>query len=305
MFNYENRVHLSEFTNFVEIVRDRPFFACGKIPSRIPRRLVPITTSSHLKEVRHYQSEIAVIVCPPDLIQSIPDHMGVAVATNPRLAANLIHAALCDKKNYLWNDFPSQISSLAKIHPSAHIDSRNVVIDDDTIIGPHAVILDRVRIGKGCTIGPNTTIGSSGYEVVVFGGESKLVEQAGGVSIGDNVQFLSNASVARSAFPNFTEIGNFSTFDNLTHIAHDCILGSRVKMAACSMLSGRVTLGDDVYIGPNATVSNGVTIKSSAKISIGAVVISDVEENVTVTGNFATEHRNFLRNMATLNRIKK
>ena len=305
MFNHENRVHLSEFDEFVEIIKDCRFFSCGKIPSRISQRLVPITSSSHLKEIEYYQKEIAGIICPPGLTPSIPDHMGIAVSTNPRLAANKIHATICEKKNYLWSDFPSQISSLAKIHPTAHVESWNVVIGDNTIIGPHAVILDRVQIGKECTIGPNTTIGSSGYEVVVFDGESALVAQAGGVRIGDNVHFLSNASVARSAFPNFTEIGNFSTFDNLTHIAHDCILGSRVKMAACSMLSGRVTLGDDVYIGPNATVSNGITIKSSAKISIGAVVITDVEESVTVTGNFAIEHRNFLRNMATLNRIKK
>ena len=46
---------------------------------------------------------------------------------------------------------------------------------------PLPPISDRVRIGKGCIIGPNTTIGSSGYEVVVFGVESKLVEQAGGM----------------------------------------------------------------------------------------------------------------------------
>ncbi|WP_419183019.1 hypothetical protein [Pseudomonas guariconensis] len=62
------------------------------------------------------------------------------------------------------------------------------------------------------------------------------------------------------------------------------------------MLSGRVSLGNDVYIGPNATVSNGITIGDRSTVSIGSVVVFDTPSDTRTTGNFAMDHKEFMRN---------
>jgi len=80
-------------------------------------------------------------------------------------------------------------------------------------------------------------------------------------------------------------------------------LGNNVKMTACSMLSGRAVLGDDVYIGPNATISNGITIGERSTISLGSVVVFDTPSDTRMTGNFAMDHKDFMRNFAKNRKI--
>jgi UDP-3-O-[3-hydroxymyristoyl] glucosamine N-acyltransferase len=171
----------------------------------------------------------------------------------------------------------------------------NVVIADDVVIQPNASVMERTSLGKGTIVGPNSTIGADAYEIVNANGTPELITQAGGVSVGEGVVFLASVTISRSSFPVMTQIGDFCSFDNQVHVAHDCVLGKNVKMTACSMLSGRVELGDNAYIGPNATISNGVTIGRNARISLGSVVASDIPDNAHVSGNFAMDHKTFLR----------
>jgi acetyltransferase-like isoleucine patch superfamily enzyme len=52
------------------------------------------------------------------------------------------------------------------------------------------------------------------------------------------------------------------------------------------------------WIGPGAIISQTLTIGQNAVVSLGAVVISDVEPDARVSGNFAGAHRALLRNVA-------
>ena len=104
--------------------------------------------------------------------------------------------------------------------------------------------------------------------------------------------------VARSIYPTFTDIGDGCGFDNLVHVAHDCVLEAGCKMTACSMLSGRVDLMAGAYLGPNSTVSNGVVIGEKGIVTIGSTVTRSVDAGARVTGNFAIEHKRFMRNLS-------
>jgi len=50
-----------------------------------------------------------------------------------------------------------------------------------------------------------------------------------------------------------------------------------------------------VWIGPNSTISDHISIGNSAIITLGSVVCKNVKSKQTVTGNFALEHRQFVR----------
>ncbi|TFL14847.1 hypothetical protein CSC67_05745 [Pusillimonas caeni] len=302
MFNITSRVQLREFHSLVEIRRDCAFFTCGKIPTRAPAKLVPISSEKYLRELIGAIDSIAGVICTPELYERIPQNLGCAVAKNPSEAISNIHSLLCARDNYYWTNFSSKIAPSARIHPTAYVSSEDVIIEEDVVIGPNASILSKTIIGKGSQIGSNTTLGSDAYEISVINGRPQLLSQAGGVRIGTGVIFLSGCAVARSSFPLFTEIGDYCSFDNLVHVAHDCVLGRGVKMTACSMLSGRVTLENGVFTGPNSTISNGLTMGENSFVTIGSVVVSDVNPNNKVSGNFAVDHRLFKKHFVKLSR---
>jgi UDP-3-O-[3-hydroxymyristoyl] glucosamine N-acyltransferase len=176
----------------------------------------------------------------------------------------------------------------------------NVIIGPHTVIEAGTIIKERSLIGSNCTIGPMAVIGGSAFETRQKDGRQKILLQAGGVKIGDNVVIQSLSNVDCATFTGFTTIDDETGLDSLIHVAHDCSIGKRVKIAASATISGRVTIDDDSYLGPNCTISNGVKIGKDAKVSIGAVVIQDIGPSQTVSGNFAIDHRKWLRFLSKL-----
>ena len=295
MFNSHATSELNLFSEFfVDIVRNCEFAAIGKIPTRLNNRVVPLGGIQFIPQLLKHIDGIVGVITTSDCIDKVPQNLGCAIADKPLETAYKVHKVLLEKGRF-WTPFQTVVHENASVHPTAYIDSQNVVIGAGTIIAPGARILERTIIGENCFIGPGTIIGTPAYEVGSIDNVSQILPQAGGVRIGNNVSFLGNVMVARSIFPLFTEIGDNCSFDNLVHIGHDCVLGSGVKVTACSMLSGRVTLGNNVYIGPNATISNGITIAANAVVTLGSVVIQDVLEGERVSGNFAMSHWKFMK----------
>jgi UDP-3-O-[3-hydroxymyristoyl] glucosamine N-acyltransferase len=298
VFNIEARANLAEFADLFDVVvRDASFFTTGKIPTRSGAKLVPVGAEKHLPELMANLDDIAAVICPAELVEKIPEQLGVAVSASPLAAQYRVHVRLCDRPDYFWTGFETRIDPSARVHPTAWVAPRDVEIGAHTVIDAHAVVMPRTIIGAECFIGANTTLGSEAFETTKVDGRDRLQRQAGGVKLGEAVIFLSNCAVARSVFPVFTEIGDGCGFDNLVHVAHDCLLEKGVKLTACSMLAGRVEMGEGSYVGPNATVSNGVSIGRKGYVTIGATVVRDVADETKVTGNFAIEHSRFIRNL--------
>ena len=115
-------------------------------------------------------------------------------------------------------------------------------------------------IGNDVIIGPNSTIGSRGFEFIRNEGQIIAVEHAGGVKVEDRVEIQANCAIDCSVFGEFTEIGEESKLDNLVHIAHNVIIGKRCLLAACAMVAGSTSIGDDVWIGPGTSISSEINI---------------------------------------------
>ncbi|MFC4292484.1 hypothetical protein ACFOWX_08665 [Sphingorhabdus arenilitoris] len=277
----------------LEIVRDFAFAYVGKLPSRLDRRLVSVSSERHLQELENAEG-VEGVIATPEVAAKIPNHFGLAICSDPYARIMDIHEYLIEIPEFQWANFPSQIDASAKIHPSAVVAENNVKIAEGCVIGPNAVICERTIIGANSSIGPGTVVGCEAYDMKPGPGPQRLLKQSGGVLIGKDVVILSSTTIVRATFGGFTVIEDEAAIDNLVHLAHDCHVGRRAKIVACATVCGRVVIGEGSYIGPNATVSNGITLGERSTVTLGAVTVKDVAEDSRVTGNFALPHTKWI-----------
>jgi UDP-N-acetylglucosamine acyltransferase len=173
------------------------------------------------------------------------------------------------------------ISTLAHIHPNAKLGKditvdAFAVIEDEVIIGDgthvmsHAVVMNKVTIGKSCKIFPGAVIGAIPQDLK-FNGEETTVE------IGDNTTIRECVTINRGTKDKWkTVIGNNCLLMAYSHIAHDCILGDYVIIANSVQLAGHVEIGDHAIIGGMAAAIQFSKIGAHTYIAGGTEVIKDV-----------------------------
>ena len=218
------------------------------------------------------------------------------VVKKPRIVFFELHNALKDNPLYAREKFETLIGENCQISKNAVISKNNVIIGNNVIIEDFVVIKENTVIKNNCIIRTGTIIGGEGFEHKRNGTEILSVKHLGGVILEEAVELQQSNCVDKAIYPwDNTIVGASTKTDNCVHIAHADKLGERVFIAACACLAGRVETGDDVWIGPGATIINGISIGDKAKISIGSVVTQSVSAGAQVTGNFAVEHRKFMK----------
>ena len=282
----------------ISVIRDADFATPGFLSDPQPGMLV-FAEDAKLAERIEQDPAIVCVVTRPDLAGLFSGKAGLAVAPDPRLAFFELHNRLVDAGFY-WEDFDTAIHSSARIHPRAWIASRNVRIGPDTIVGPGAVIEERVLIGSGVRIGPGTVLGSEGFQVSRFGTRLLDMRHAGGIRVGDGTRILAGAVISPAVFRQFTRIGEDCRIGNLAFLSHNVSIGMRTIVGHGAVINGNVRIGEDAWIGPGATLSHCIEIRERAHISLGATVIRGVAAGERVTGSIAVSHKRMLRHVASL-----
>ena len=227
--------------------------------------------------------------------------IGVALSSIPELDYYRIHNILFDK----GITSPHQrhyISEKAQIHHSVFI-GNNVVIEDDVIIEPLACIGNNTIIQKGTYIGHGVIIGNKGMQNLKVNGKRFDIKFAGGVKIGSDCEVLAYAMIQRPYQAFYTEIGDDTQLSAKVSVGHGSKIGNKVMIAGNTTIAGNVQVGNEVWIGPSVTISDGIFVGESAKLLIGSVIVSNVPERKTVSGNFALEHHKTLKNIARIKKI--
>ncbi|RJT22570.1 hypothetical protein D5I55_12055 [Chakrabartia godavariana] len=288
--------NLRDFTNIpgLGLQRDCQFAFVGKIPTRVEPRLVACGKASHISEALN-EHGICGLIVPHELEELVPPQYGLALSAEPMAALMQIQTVLAREGSGQWQDFDTRIHPDAIIKTGAIIAERNVVIGNGTTVHPGAIICERSIIGENCSIGPGAVIGTDAFEVDTTTDPQRIVPQSGGVQIGNHVDIQAKCTVVRATFGGFTELGDETKFDCQVHFAHDSRTGRRVHIAACAEISGRVYFEDDVFVGPNVSITNGCRIGAGSFITIGSVVTRDVHPGGHVTGNFAVDHKKWLK----------
>ena len=290
-----NSINLGSVIGGMDIVlkRDGEFSYVGKVPTNLPRRLVPATDVTHIQAAIAME-DIAGIITTDELISQVPHNLIAASAADPVAASLFVHEQLCAIDGFLWEHFDSRIDPTAIIHSSAVVAERDVVIGAHAQVGPTSVVLERSQIADHARIGVGVVVGLDAFEIFEAAQPRRILQQAGGVWIAPHATILAHCTLVRATFGGFTRIERAAMIDVLVHIAHDAVIGAEATVVACAEISGRCELGEGAYIGPNACMRNGVKVGRNATVSMGSVVTRDVPDDVVVTGNFAVPHADWL-----------
>ena len=165
----------------------------------------------------------------------------------------------------------------------------------------HALIGDRVHFKPGARIGQS----GFGWALNHSGADDGLhqrIPQLGRVLIGDDVEIGANATVDRGSGPD-TTIGAGTVLDNHCLIAHNVQIGRRCVMAGFSGVAGSGILEDDVIVGARVSILGHLRVGAKTIVMAGSQVTKSFPAGLRLSGVPAQEHRQYLREQATLRRL--
>lgn len=247
----------------------------------------------YLKEIEQNKTIVGIVTNEEIAKELLSTNYGILVVNNPKKEFFQLHNKL-NKENFYYAKKENKISSKAIISEKTNIGKNNIVIEENVVIEDGVTIYPNVTIKSGSIIKSGTVLGADGFQYSKFGEEIIKVESIGELIIEENVVIQNNCVIDKGVFDK-TIIGKNSKIYNLVHIAHDSKIGENTLITAGVIICGRVKVGKNSYLGPNCIIKNGLTLGESSKVSMGAVVTKNVEENETVTGNFAIPHSKFLK----------
>ncbi|QFU15931.1 DapH/DapD/GlmU-related protein [Microvirga thermotolerans] len=278
-----------------EVVRDGSFDNLGYVTHRTNAKpLLVFVAARKFLTALIGNPYVSAVLTTSELAEHIPEHIGLAVVRDPLIAFYKAHNFLLDS-NFYWQPFENQIDSTSYISPAAIIADRNVRIGAGTVIEAGVHIKERTIIGANCIVRSGTILSSEGFEYKNLGKGLELIPHGAGIEIGDRVNIHSNCAMDRGLYGENTKIGSGSCIDNFVHIAHGVKIGQNCIVAAGTVFAAAVIVGDGARIDPNATVGHEVSIGPRAYVSMGSVVVKDVPADTKVSGNFALDHRRFVK----------
>lgn len=289
------------------LVRDSEFESLGYVTHRINSRpFLAVAANERFLGVAIQNPKVSAILTSDNLAAQVPENLGLIASPAALHDFYRLHHHLMDATDLYIQDNATRIDPSARIAASARIAERRVSIGARTVIEEGVVIGEGSSIGDDCVIRANTVIGSEGFEFKKLDGNLVFIRHAGGVSIDHGVRIHAGCMIDKGLFRDPTRIGEGSCLDNLVHVAHGVQIGRQCIIAANAVLAAAVIVGDGARIDPNATVAHEIEIGQNAYVSMGAAVASNVAANARVSGNFAYDHADFVRNfVATRSRRKR
>ena len=252
----------------------------------------------------------------------VPGGVALLVSRQPRYAHGLIARALFQPR-HLQAQGPAAIAASAKIHPKAIVGPGVVVgagaaIGEGTVIRPNSVVGPGVQIGRNCNIGAGVSIhcaligdhvtllsgariGETGFGVTPGPNGLEDAPHYGRVILQDHVSVGANSCIDRGVFED-TIVGERTKIDNLCQIAHNVVLGRSVIVAAFGGISGSVKVGDGSMLGGRVGIADHVTLGEGVSLAASAGLFRDVGPGETWGGTPAKPIRQWMREVAWLNK---
>jgi UDP-3-O-[3-hydroxymyristoyl] glucosamine N-acyltransferase len=265
-------------------------------------------------------ADISALVVNDANIPHVPDGVPYLVSRFPRHVQGVAGAALFRPRHADWQG-EARISPDASLDDSVRIGpgaciGPGAVIGSDTVIGPNAVIGPGVQIGRKCSIGAGASlfnaligdhvkllagvrIGEAGFGVMPGPNGAEDAPHYGRVILQDHVTVGANSCIDRGAFDD-TILGERCRIDNLCQIAHNVVLGRSVLVAAFGGISGSVQVGDGSMLGGRVGIADHVKVGEGVSLAASAGLFRDVEAGETWGGTPAKPIRQWMREVAWL-----
>ncbi len=217
----------------------------------------------------------------------------------------------------------AQLGAGVNIGPFVHIGA-GAQVGAGSVLQAHVSIGENVRLGRDCIvctgaslshalvgdrahIKPGARVGQSGFGWALGQhrdgyGLHQRIPQLGRVILGDDVEIGANATVDRGSGPD-TVIGTGTVIDNHCLIAHNVRIGQRCVMAGFSGVAGSGILEDDVVVGARVSILGHIRVGAGTVVMAGSQVTKSFPGGMRLSGVPATEHRQYLREQATLRQL--
>ena len=280
----------------LSVQRDASFATLGFISAPLPGMLA-FAEEEKLVRIAAQTEFIAAVITRPQLAGFVPESLGLALADDPRQAFSLLHNYLALKTDFYGADncLPSKIGEAVTVHPRASIAELGVTVGSGCNISANATVLAGSTLCDAVSLHEGVVVGATGLQVERFGDAVVDLEHAGRVVIEEGARIMANCVIARGLFRQKTTIGRDVRIGNLCFVSHNVSIGRGSIIGHGVTINGGVHIGRNVTIGPGATIANGVTIDDGAEVMLGSVVVRNVPAGARVSGNFAMDHRAFLR----------
>ena len=154
-----------------------------------------------------------------------------------------------------------------------------VEVGDGVVIGAHAVLEGRVRLGARCRVGHGAIIGAEPQDL------KYREDTATGVRIGEGTVIREYATIHRATHEGHdTTVGRHCLIMASSHVAHDCVLGDHIILINYAGLTGHITVEDWVTIGGLTGIHPFSRIGTYAYIGGCSKVTQDVPPFMMVDG---------------------
>ena len=174
---------------------------------------------------------------------------------------------------------------------SAHIDP-DVEIGAGSAILPGVILLKGTKIGRGCTIGPNTLIcnGIIGDDVTINSAQIYDSSVGDETTVGPFAHLRNDCEIGkRCRIGNFVELKNSKVKDDckMAHLTYvgDAELGENVNMGCGTItvnydgvLKHKTIIGDNAFVGCNSNLIAPVKVGADTLIAAGTSVHEDVPD---------------------------
>ena len=195
------------------------------------------------------------------------------------------------------------LNGVSMPHPESVYVDVDVEIGEDTVIMPNTHVTGRSRIGRRCTIGPNSVVADSttGDDCVIQSSVVAGAELEDRVEVGPfsnlrpGTRVEAQARVGTSVEVKGSRIGRGARVHHFSYIG-DADLGDRVNVGAGTVTCNfdgaekhRTRIGDGAFIGSGTMLVAPVDVGANARTGAGAVVTRDVPEGSLVLGVPARE----------------
>lgn len=266
--------------------------------------------------------DVSALIVNEANLKHVPDGVSYLLTRLPRHDHGRVAFCLFQPRHLAWNG-EKRISPGAVVHPGVVLSPGAVVgpgatIGEASLIGANAVIGPGVQIGRKCRIGANASvfcalvgddvtllsgarIGEAGFGVMAGPAGMEDAPHFGRVILQDHVTIGANTCIDRGVFDD-TIIGERTKFDNLCQVAHNVVFGRSVVMAAFGGISGSVRIGDGTRMGGRVGIADHVTIGEGVSLAAASGVFRDIDDGGTWGGTPARPHRQYLREVAWLQR---
>jgi len=167
------------------------------------------------------------------------------------------------------------IAARVRLCPFVYV-GRGAEVGEESILYPHAVVLDRVQIGRRVTVHAGAVLGADGFGYASDAGVHRKIPQVGRVVIGDDVEVGANTTIDRATMGD-TVVGRGTKIDNLVQIAHNVEVGPDSIIAAQTGIAGSSRLGRAAMLGGQVGIADHVRVCDGVVVAAQSAVISDID----------------------------